>query len=154
MNSRVGGYLAVDIGGTKLAAGIVSFEGELLSSAQVPTPSSGVWESLTALVDEQVRHSSVTVTSCGVGCGGPMDPDGESVSTLHIPEWRGFPLRSSLSQRVGVPTFVANDAQAIVLGESWVGALRGESNAIGMVVSTGVGGGVISAPPNSIRNSR
>lgn len=144
MNSRVGGYLAIDIGGTKLAAGIVSVDGELLSSAQVPTPSSGVWGSLTALVDEQLRGSLVTVTSCGVGCGGPMDPEGELVSTLHIPEWRNFPLRSSLVEHLGVPTFVANDAQAIVLGESWVGALRGESNAIGMVVSTGVGGGVIS----------
>jgi glucokinase len=73
-----------------------------------------------------------------------MGPGGESVSTLHIPEWRNFPLHSSLATHLGMPTFIANDAQAIVLGESWVGALRGESNAIGMVVSTGVGGGVIS----------
>lgn len=73
-----------------------------------------------------------------------MEPEGELVSTLHIVEWRDFPLRESLAKHVGLPTFVANDAQAVVLGEHWVGALQGESNALGMVVSTGVGGGVIS----------
>jgi glucokinase len=144
VTSRDGGYLAVDIGGTKLAAGIVSAEGELLSSATSPTPQVDVWESLVRLIDERLRDAPIEVSSCGVGCGGPMGPGGESVSTLHIPEWRNFPLRSSLATHLKLPTFIANDAQAIVLGESWVGALRGESNAIGMVVSTGVGGGVIS----------
>lgn len=138
------GYLAVDIGGTKIAAGIVSAGGDVLSSDQVPTPATGVWESLAALIDRQLRGSPIDVTSCGVGCGGPMQPEGELVSTLHIPEWRDFPLRRALVEHTGLPTFVANDAQAIVLGEHWVGALRGESNAVGMVVSTGVGGGVIS----------
>jgi glucokinase len=140
----VSGYLAVDIGGTKIAAGIVSAGGDVLSSDQVPTPATGVWESLAALIDRQLRGSPIDVTSCGVGCGGPMQPEGELVSTLHIPEWRDFPLRRALVEHTGLPTFVANDAQAIVLGEHWVGALRGESNAVGMVVSTGVGGGVIS----------
>lgn len=144
VSSRVSGYLAVDVGGTKLAAGIVSPDGELLSSAQVPTPRVGVWKALAALVDDQLHGSSIDVSVCGVGCGGPMDPEGELVSTLHILEWRDFPLRESLAKHVGLPTFVANDAQAIVLGEHWVGALQGESNALGMVVSTGVGGGVIS----------
>jgi glucokinase len=140
----VNGYLAVDVGGTKLAAGIVSVEGDLLSSAHVPTPRSGVWDALSNLVLEMRAASSVELRACGVGCGGPMDPDGELVSTLNIPEWRGFPLRESLHQLVGLPVYVANDAQALVLGEAWVGALRDEANAIGMVVSTGVGGGVIS----------
>lgn len=140
---QMSGYLAVDIGGTKLAAGIVSSAGELISSAQVPTPPVGVWDTLAVLVSEQLSGSSIDVSVCGVGCGGPMEPDGELVSTLHILEWRNFPLRTSLAKHVGLPTFIANDAQAIVLGESWVGALRGEPNAIGMVVSTGVGGGVI-----------
>jgi len=144
VSSRASGYLAVDIGGTKIAVGIVSADGELSSSAHVPTPTTGVWDSLAALIDQQLRESSIEVTTCGVGCGGPMQPDGESVSTLHIPEWRDFPLRQALVGHTGLPTFVANDAQAIVLGEHWVGALRGESNAVGMVVSTGVGGGVIS----------
>lgn len=144
VNSRVSGYLAVDIGGTKLAAGIVAPDGELLSSAQVPTPRVGVWDALAVLVNEQIQGSTIEVSACGVGCGGPMEPDGELVSTLHIAEWRNFPLRESLAKHTRLPTFVANDAQAIVLGEHWVGALQGERNAIGMVVSTGVGGGVIS----------
>ena len=138
------GYLAIDIGGTKLAAGVVSLEGELLSSSHVPTPRTGVWNALSELVTSIRQSTSLELHACGVGCGGPMDPDGESVSTLNIAEWRGFPLRGSLRDLVGLPVHVANDAQALVLGEAWVGALRGEANAIGMVVSTGVGGGVIS----------
>jgi len=140
----VSGYLAVDIGGTKLAAGIVSEHGELLCSEQVSTPREGVWASLASLVAAQQSAAPTELVACGVGCGGPMDIGGETVSTLNIGEWRGFPLRSALARLTGLPVHVTNDAQAIVLGEAWVGALHGEANAIGMVVSTGVGGGVIS----------
>lgn len=138
------GYLAIDIGGTKLAAGVVSSDGELVQSDKLGTPRVGVWEALAALVVSQMKAAPLPLVACGVGCGGPMEPDGERVSTLHVPEWRGFPLRSALAQLTNLPVSIANDAQAIVLGERWKGALRGESNAIGLVVSTGVGGGVMS----------
>lgn len=138
------GYLAIDIGGTKLAAGIVSVDGDLLSREQVPTPSSGVWESLAELVQRVMAGASQSPSSCGVGVGGPMTPGGETVSTLLIPEWRGFPLRDRLRRLTGLDVHVANDAQALLLGEVWRGALRGERDAIAMVVSTGVGGGIVS----------
>ncbi|NBP50778.1 MAG: ROK family protein, partial [Actinobacteria bacterium] len=85
------GYLAVDIGGTKLAAGVVGHDGELLTRDQVPTPATGVWSALAGLVASQQQGSPVPLASCGVGCGGPMEPAGVRVSPLHIPEWRGFP---------------------------------------------------------------
>jgi glucokinase len=80
---------------------------------------------------------------CGVGCGGPMTAGGETVSPLNIPVWRDFPLRSRLARATGLATFVDNDAKALALAEGWKGAAAGESNFMAMVVSTGVGGGIV-----------
>lgn len=137
-------FLAVDIGGTKLAAGVVTVDGELVARSQVPTPDREVWTALSSLVEGQLVATKFDVIACGVGTGGPMTRGGEFVSPLHIPEWRNFPLRTHLNKLTGCDTHVYNDAQALVLGEQWQGAARGERNVIGMVVSTGVGGGIIS----------
>src|SRR5207244_316356 len=59
------------------------------------------------------------------------------------PAWRRFPLRSRLSEHTGLPTYVDNDAKALALGEGWVGAAAGETDFVAMVVSTGVGGGIV-----------
>jgi glucokinase len=137
--------LAIDIGGTKLAAGLVTPEGDLVASATAPTPSTqdaeAIFDVVLALIDAVGGDGDITV--CGVGCGGPMLPGGEQVSPLNIGAWRGFPLRSRLAASTGLPTFVDNDAKALALGEGWVGAAAGERNFIAMVVSTGVGGGIV-----------
>ena len=73
-----------------------------------------------------------------------MEWAGESVSPLNIQDWRNFPLRRRLTEITQLPVFIANDAQAIVLGEAWCGAAQGTSDVLGMVVSTGVGGGILS----------
>jgi glucokinase len=72
-----------------------------------------------------------------------MAPGGEEVSPLNIPAWRRFPLRSRVAAAVDLPTFVDNDAKALALGEGWVGAAAGATDFIAMVVSTGVGGGIV-----------
>lgn len=133
--------LAVDIGGTKIAAGVVSSDGALVRKATAPTPGDDLFGRLEALVDE-VREGE-DLSACGVGCGGPMTAGGEAVSPLNIPQWRGFPLRARLVEATGLPTFVDNDAKALALGEGWVGAAQGVEDFIGMVVSTGVGGGIV-----------
>jgi glucokinase len=138
------GYLAIDIGGTKLAVGVVSTSGELLSRMQTPTPSTDVWGTLKKLIDAQMLQTEVRIEACGVGCGGPMTLGGESVSPLNIPDWRGFSLLSAIESATGLKTYIANDAQALVLGEVWCGSAVGVSDVIGMVVSTGVGGGIVS----------
>ena len=138
------GYLAVDIGGTKLSVGVVSTTGEVLSHGRALTPQVNVWQALQDLITDQVTNSSVDLIACGVGCGGPMAPQGEYVSTLHIPEWRDFPLRAKLQELVQLPVYIDGDAKALVQGEVWCGAVAGQTDVIGMVVSTGVGGGIIS----------
>ena len=136
--------LAVDIGGTKLAAGLVTGEGEVVASASAPSRADdgeGLFSVLLALIDSVRGEGDIVV--CGVGCGGPMTAGGETVSPLNIPAWRDFPLRSRLAEATGLATFVDNDAKALALGEGWKGAAARESNFIAMVVSTGVGGGIV-----------
>jgi len=138
--------LAIDIGGTKLAAALVEADGTLRRPARRPTlaggPAEVLFAELVGLVDE-VRGDE-RVEACGVGCGGPMAPDGEEVSPLNIPAWRAFPLRRRLADHLGVRVDVDNDAKALALGEGWCGAARGIADYVAMVVSTGVGGGVVS----------
>jgi glucokinase len=136
--------LAIDIGGTKLAAGLVTVGGDVVTSATAPSRAEdgeALFSVLLDLLDAVGGDGEVAV--CGVGCGGPMTAGGETVSPLNIPVWRDFPLRSRLAGATGLDTFVDNDAKALALGEGWRGAAAGEDNFIAMVVSTGVGGGIV-----------
>ena len=135
--------LAVDIGGTKVAAGIVTEHGELLRSASAPTPGAGLFDRVLDVIDEVRRAGDEQPEVCGAGCGGPMTAGGEQVSPLNIEQWRGFELRRALAEATGLETFVENDAKALALGEGWVGAAAGVDDFLAMVVSTGVGGGIV-----------
>jgi len=139
------GYLAVDVGGTKLAAGVVDMHGNLVIRDRVPTPQRNVWLALERLIRRvQAAAGALQLVACGVGCGGPMDLKQGLVSPLHIPEWRDFPLRERLEAFTQLPTAVDNDAKALALGEGWRGAAAGLDDYLTMVVSTGVGGGLVS----------
>lgn len=139
--------LAVDVGGTKIAVGLVDSAGELLARAEAPTGEADDAEALAGsmlgLVDSVLAGADRAPVVCGVGCGGPMTPGGELVSPLNIAAWRGFPLRARLADATGLPAFVDNDAKALALGEGWVGGAAGHRNFVALVVSTGVGGGIV-----------
>lgn len=140
----VGEALAVDIGGTKFEAAIVDSDGVIASRERVDSTGAAdgeeLWQRLASLVG-RLDHGTAEV--CGVGSGGPMRRGGEAVSPLNIEAWRDFPLRSRLAELTGLPTFVDNDAKALALASAWKGAAVGEENFIAMVVSTGVGGGIV-----------
>jgi glucokinase len=128
-----------------MAAGLVTADGDLVARADAPTAKDVDGERLFSILLALVASvgGDGDVVACGVGCGGPMAPGGEDVSPLNIPAWRRFPLRRRLAEATGVPTYVDNDAKALALGEGWRGAAAGERNFIAMVVSTGVGGGIV-----------
>jgi glucokinase len=128
--------LAIDIGGTKVAAGVVA-DDEVLHSALAPT-GPDPWATVEGLVAGLPLEAVEVV---GVGCGGPMTRTG--VSPVNIPAWRGFPLGTRLAELTGLPVHVDNDAKALTVAEGWFGAARGHTDFLGMVVSTGVGGGIV-----------
>lgn len=139
--------LGIDIGGTKLAAAVIARDGTLLASDRAPTLGQATAEELFAALEQLCRgvlqQAERDIVAIGVGCGGPMEYPAGIVSPLNIPAWQEFPLRARLSAAFDRPAIVDNDAKALVLGERWRGAGRGSNNMLGMVVSTGVGGGVI-----------
>lgn len=143
--------LAVDIGGTKLAAALVEPDGRVTAQDRASTPNApGVdgeelWRALEALLDKLAAGAGdLPLAGVGVGCGGPMTWPAAEVSPLNIPAWRGFPLRERLRARYpGLPVRIHNDAVCVAIGEHWLGAGRGHDNVLGMVVSTGVGGGLM-----------
>jgi glucokinase len=143
--------LAIDIGGTKMAAGLVTRRGELIDREIVRTDAdknaADLFESLKQMIlrqkDRAVERHRGRLVVAGIGSAGPIERNCETISPINIPAWKGFPLRSKVAEVVDVPVYGDLDAKAFALAEGWLGAARGESNFIGMVVSTGVGGGIV-----------
>jgi glucokinase len=135
--------LALDIGATKVEAALVDSAGTL--SARSRINDADHHDELITAVIELARRVMVAgpVEVVGVGCAGPMSRGGEEVSPLNIPEWRGFPLRRRLRDALGLDVFVDGDARALALAEGAFGAARTQSSYLSMVVSTGVGGGLV-----------
>ena len=140
--------LGIDIGGTKIAAGVVSPSGEVLSYqrqlVRQTTEAEDFLAQVMAVTQAALVASPQVPDRVGVGCGGPMRWPAGVVSPLHIPAWRNFLLKDRLTDLLQLPVTVDNDAKAFALGEARFGAGRGAHNLLGMVVSTGVGGGIVS----------
>lgn len=139
--------LGIDIGGTKTAAGVVAADGRALTFRVEPTPRDadavGLFAFVVSLAERARDGYRDRVMAAGVGCGGPMIyPDG-IISPLFIPAWRSFPLRALLASTLALPVTLDNDANAFALGEAMFGAGRGARYLLGMIVSTGVGGGIV-----------
>ena len=142
--------LALDIGGTKIAVGLVDSSGELVHKAIEPTPkdpeAEHVWILVDAMIADAIKVAEGAVRAVGIGCAGPIDSTAGTVSPVNIAGWRDFPLRDLVVAAVpDVPVLLAGDAICMALGEHWRGAGRGANFLLGMVVSTGVGGGLVLA---------
>ncbi len=139
--------LALDVGGTKMAAGLVSGEHRLVDYAVTPTPVGGdaetLYDTAVFVINAVLSGESAPVAALGIGCGGPMKWPSGDVSPLNIPGWRDFPLRDRLADEFGLPTRIHNDAVCLTIGEHLIGAGRGCDDILGMILATGVGGGLI-----------
>ncbi|MDT7545017.1 MAG: glucokinase, partial [Actinomycetota bacterium] len=112
--------LAVDVGGTKMAAALVDASGAVVRRDQTATAADDPWQALTAMLDGLV--DDVAVEGVGIGCAGPVVWPAGEVSPLNIPAWRGFPLRARLAERyAGVPVRLHNDGAVFAVGEHWKG---------------------------------
>jgi len=153
--------LAIDIGGTKIAAGLVDRDGHLVHTAKRPTPdptttataadpralaadAERVWAVVDELITEAVTVARGMVRGVGIASAGPIDLHAGTVSPINIACWRGFPLRDRAAAVLpGMPVRLGGDGLCMALGEHRAGAGRGARFLLGMVVSTGVGGGLV-----------
>ena len=140
--------LALDIGGTKIAAGLVDAEGQVLHENRQPTPADAdpeqVWAAAERAIAEALAAAGGTVSGAGISSAGPIDLAAGTISPVNIAAWRGFPVRDRVAAAVpGVPVRLAGDGLCMALGEHWRGAGQGAAFLLGMVVSTGVGGGLV-----------
>ncbi|MEV6780724.1 ROK family protein [Streptomyces syringium] len=140
---------ALDIGGTKIAGALVDGRGRLLVRARRATPAkedgATVMGAVAAVLDELLRTAHwPRVRAVGIGSAGPVDASAGTVSPVNVPGWRHFPLVAEVAGLVGGrPVALVGDGVAMTAAEHWQGAARGRANALCMVVSTGVGGGLV-----------
>ena len=138
--------LALDVGGTKIAVGLVDAEGTLVHHAKLPTPdgdAEAVWSVVDTLVTEALAEARGGVRGVGISSAGPIDLPSGTVSPINIVEWQRFPIVERVSALTGAPVRLGGDGLCMALGERWRGAGRGAQFLLGMVVSTGVGGGLV-----------
>lgn len=144
--------LAVDLGGTKVEAALVHASGALVAGSRFREPtgrdssSEQLAESVTRVVEQTLATlpEAATIIGAGIGSAGPITVASGLVSPLNLPSWRDYPLRDQVSDLLpGIPVTLRMDGECITLAEQWIGAGRGENNLMGMVVSTGIGGGLI-----------
>ncbi|MBO1330232.1 ROK family protein [Streptomyces sp. VRA16 Mangrove soil] len=140
---------ALDIGGTKIAGALVDDRGHILARTQRPTPAQEDGETVMGAVEAVLTELTESdlwpkAGAVGIGSAGPVDRSAGTVSPVNVPGWRAFPLVDRVrSATGGLPVELVGDGVAITAAEHWQGAARGHDNALCMVVSTGVGGGLI-----------
>ncbi|SRR5213593_1996673 len=131
--------MALDLGGTKIAAGIVDGRGALRRR----TIEAVERESAIDQIVRIVRDSEADIDAVGVAVPGLVRRDG-TVWAPNLPDWDRVPLARILRRKLGVPVFVESDRNAAVLGEAWRGAARGKSDVVALIVGTGIGAGILS----------
>ncbi len=140
--------IGVDIGGTKIAAGIVDTEGHILSSLRAVTPagtSDDVVSAINYLIDKLIESAANISEVAGVGLAtaGTVDfKEGVIVQSPNLP-FSKLRLRSIIESKFGLPTFLDNDGNLAALGESYYGAAQGIKNVVGLTIGTGIGAGII-----------
>ncbi|MEU1266030.1 ROK family protein [Streptomyces cellulosae] len=140
---------ALDIGGTKIAGALVDREGRILARAQRPTPAREDGDTVMAAVGAVIGDLAASplwerAGAVGIGSAGPVDASAGTVSPVNVPGWRDYPLVAEVRDASGgLPVGLIGDGVAITAAEHWQGAARGHDNALCMVVSTGVGGGLV-----------
>jgi glucokinase len=139
---------AVDIGGTKIAAGAVSEDGEILARSECSTrPEAGfasAVQRIASMLREVSRRAGGEFKGVGVACPGPLDPFTGVIGEVGtLPGWQGGNLVAALESVFEVPVAVENDADAAAIAEATRGAAKGRERVIYITVSTGIGGGMV-----------
>jgi glucokinase len=140
--------LAVDLGGTKCSAAVIDRKGRIVSRRTVPVdlsspsgPVSQILQLAKGLVGDKKPNDAYVAAAVAVP--GLVRPNG-TVWAPNLPGWKQMPLAGRLRRSLGIPVLVESDRNAAVLGECWCGAARGKSDAIVLMIGTGIGAGILS----------
>ena len=138
-------YLGIDLGRSRLAAGVVDEHGTVLVRDRVATPARHVWPTLVRLVHRVVAASpdDVRPVACGVTCIGPVDHREGSMTTVHMPSWEGFPLRAELEQVIDLPVAIDGAGRGLALAEWWCGHAVGLTDFVALLVGDEVDAGIV-----------
>ncbi len=142
--------LAVDIGGTKTAAALITPEGRIVSRAQEPTrqngPQDGI-QQISGLLENVLHasgHSLGDIAGIGIGIPAVLEPETDFVIWgPNLTDWRNVNLRGALQEYFQKPVCVEYDGHTAVLGEWWLGAGRGHQSMVDIIIGTGIGGGMV-----------
>ena len=146
--------LGVDLGGTNIVTGAVAEDGSaVLGVRSAPTrPEEGA-DAVVARIAQLCRESmaeaaraggdAANIVGVGIGSPGPLDRDKGLVLITPNLGWKNFPLRDRVSDALGLPATLDNDANCAVFGEYWMGAGRGSRHLVGLTIGTGIGGGIV-----------
>lgn len=140
--------LGVDIGGTKVAVGLVDREGRILVQGRKPMAANGTaqagMEAVTGAIESMISSAEQEIGGIGVCAPGPLDPkSGMILNPPNVPCWRNFPLAAEISGRYKVPVKIDNDANAAALAEARWGVARGFHYVFYATIGTGIGTGIV-----------
>ncbi len=148
MTQTTKGALGVDIGGTKVAVGIVDREGKILAQGRKPMIANGSadagFDAVVSAIDSMLSTTTAEIESIGICAPGPLDPkSGIVLNPPNVPCWRNFPLAERVSAKYRLPVKVDNDANAAALAETLWGAARGFRYVFYVTIGTGIGTGIV-----------
>jgi len=144
--------LGVDLGGTKISAGIVSRSGEITGDiTKIPTepekPAEGIVSNICFAIEKTLKTAGCSLDNLdgiGIGSPGPLDIDNGIILTpRNLPSLHNFALKEAISKRLNTPVYINNDGNLFVLGESWFGGGRDANIVYGVTLGTGFGSGFV-----------
>lgn len=141
--------IGLDVGGTKIAAAVITLDGKILSRVKAPTPNASkasvILRVITGLIDQAMAEKKLSrknLTAIGIGIPGIVDKKNRILATPNI-RLAGFPLCKKIEKVYRVKVAAGNDVNLGLLGEQWLGAGKNQKNIVGLFPGTGVGGGII-----------
>lgn len=137
--------LGIDLGGTKIAAALVSPDLQILWEDKIPTEACSGVEGVLARILDLINRASACAVPAAIGLGIPGPLDRKAGTVINAPNlgWHNVPAARLIENAVGIPVLLENDANAAALGEQVFGAGQGVSDLIYVTVSTGIGGGIV-----------
>jgi glucokinase len=139
-------YLGLDVGGTKIAAGLVTETGKIIWREKIPTPKKsspdGIISAIIDIIETAVNdHSDTAISAIGIGIPGIVN-NNKIIATPNI-NMAGRDIASLVYKKFKIKTYLGNDVNLGVLGEKWIGAAKNAQNVVGLFLGTGLGGGII-----------